>query len=201
MSAGTAIVGAVTSYGFNTGELPGYYKETAAGNTVKSNAANLSGDMLMQGISGVVTGGAILAGVMNEHQRAIDKYKFDKAIEEQAYLGQRAAAIPTISFSFAAELFNDLYRNPVVAYRYKYTPADAVRIDKILTMYGYKVTKSVSATDFTNRQKFNYIEAGITVGKLPRWWANAISLQISNGVRIWHVLPDNSHYTNNPVAT
>ena len=76
-----------------------------------------------------------------------------------------------------------------------------LRIDKLLTMYGYKKTKALEATDFSNRQYFNYVEAAVSVGNLPRWWADGISAQLANGVRIWHVKPNSSYYANNPVAS
>jgi len=136
-----------------------------------------------------------------QYDLAFARYELDRREEFQRYRVATRVYKPTVQFPFSADLFRDVYGNGCIVYRYKYSQLDLARIDKILTMYGYKATKNVEASDFTNRQKFNYIEAGITVGKLPRWWCDGISAQISSGVRIWHVKPDNSHYSDNPIAT
>ena len=143
-----------------------------------------------------------LSGIINATQTGLEtikKYEQDKKLELEKYLVSQNTYVPTVQFPFNSELMRDVNNNGCLCYQYRYTDFDIARIDKILTMYGYKVTKSIEATDFTNRQKFNYVEASISVGKLPKWHADGISAQISNGVRIWHVLPDNSHYSDNPV--
>lgn len=133
--------------------------------------------------------------------RAYEKYNLEKKMELQNYMVQTQVYEPVVQFPFSADLFNDLYINPCLCYRYEYTPWDVIRIDKILTMYGYRVTKPLENSDFSNRQFFNYVESSISVGgNIPRWLAEGISLQIANGVRVWHVLPNRSYYTNNPIV-
>ena len=65
-------------------------------------------------------------------------------------------------------------------------------------MYGYKDTKPLEASDFTNRSKFNYVQANsVTIGgTAPKWIREAAKEQISNGVRVWHQLPDVTAYSN-----
>jgi hypothetical protein len=97
-----------------------------------------------------------------------------------------------------SETIRDLLGNGVRVYRYRFADSDVVKIDKILTMYGYKDTKPLEASDFTNRTKFNYVQAsGISVSNntMPRWIREGIAMQLSIGVRIWHVKPDATAYT------
>ena len=99
-----------------------------------------------------------------------------------------------------AEFMRDFYGNGVLVYRYIYSQNDINRIDKLLTMYGYKYSKPLELTDFTNRKNFNFVlSRNVTLSGYSKWINNALAEQIANGVRIWHVLPDNSYYTNNPV--
>ena len=63
-------------------------------------------------------------------------------------------------------------------------------------MYGYRYTKFVEASDFSTRAKFNYVQAsGVSVTGLPKWFADGVAEQLMGGVRVWHVLPDVSAYT------
>ncbi len=104
---------------------------------------------------------------------------------------------PTLMFP-RSETIRDFLGNGVRVYRYRFSASDVTKIDKILTMYGYKDTKPLEASDFTNRTKFNYIQAsGISVNNnnMPRWIREGIAMQLSIGVRIWHVKPDATAYT------
>lgn len=107
---------------------------------------------------------------------------------------------PTVNFPFNSHIVQDQMENGVLVYRYLYTPTDAARINRLLTMYGYKFSKALDNSDFTNRRYFNFVEcANITVGGKARWWNDGIAAQLTGGVRIWHVLPDPGYYGNNPV--
>lgn len=107
---------------------------------------------------------------------------------------------PTVNFPMNAEFMRDFYGNGVLVYRYIYSQNDINRIDKLLTMYGYKFSKPLELSDFTNREKFNFVlSRNVTLTGFSKWLNNGLSEQIANGVRVWHVLPDNSYYTNNPV--
>lgn len=133
--------------------------------------------------------------------RAIYKhaYNLQKGTEMLQYFTGNNCWAPTVDFPMSADLFNDIMGCGAVVYRYEYKDSDLAKIDKLLTMYGYKYSKPIEASDFSNRQYFNYVEGSITVGNLPRWWAEGVAAQIGTGVRVWHVKPNPSYYTNNPV--
>lgn len=110
--------------------------------------------------------------------------------------------VPTVNFPYNSDVIRDTYGNGVLIYRYYYSDNDIARIDKLLTMYGYKHSKPLEQSDFTNRQYFNFVECNnITVKGFPRWINDGIADQLKAGVRIWHVAPDTAYYTNNPVKT
>ena len=104
-----------------------------------------------------------------------------------------------------SNVYMDLFGEGILLYRYKYSKADVKRIDKLLTMYGYKVTKELEKKDFTSRQYFNYIECSSLSVKAKGNYntiavADGISKQLQVGTRLWHVKPDSSHYANNPIV-
>ena len=134
-------------------------------------------------------------------ERSIYKtaYNMQKGIELLQYYTAKNCWAPTVEFPMRADLFNDIMGCGAVVYRYEYKDNDIAKIDKLLTMYGYRYSKPLEASDFSNRQYFNYVEGSITVGNLPRWWAEGVAAQIGTGVRVWHVKPNPSYYTNNPV--
>lgn len=170
-------------------------------------------------IAGLATGNAVVAGagalatgqavgsLVNHYtfgQKELNDYKKNFALQkanetEQFMIGQNVTS-PTMNFTSHPDLFNEITHNGCIVYRTVYSAADIARIDKILTAYGYKHTKQLEATDFTNRTYFNYVEANVSVANLPKWWADGVASQLSNGVRVWHVKPNSSYYTNNPVT-
>lgn len=114
--------------------------------------------------------------------------------------------VPTVNFPFNSDVMRDAYGNGVFCYRYIYTNNDVKRIDKLLTMYGYKVTKALEIDDFSNRRYFNFIKcANITLGaasskRRPRWFLDGAAAQLRDGVRIWHTAPNSNYYYNNPIV-
>lgn len=126
------------------------------------------------------------------------------------YAISQNVVIPTVNFPYNSEIMRDAYGNGVLVYRYRYSDNDVRRIDKLLTMYGYKVTKALETRDFTNRKRFNYIkcsdvELGATPDsgrgvRRPRWFLDGAAAQLRGGVRIWHVIPNQAYYTDNPVV-
>lgn len=128
---------------------------------------------------------------------AMRLHNLDMLKEQQNLFTSTQVYTPTVQFSYASDLYTDLFHYPFIVLRYKYHADDVKRIDKILTMYGYKVTRALVASDFTSRTDFNYVQAGVTVGgsTIPKWMADGISVQLSGGVRIWHVKPSASYYS------
>lgn len=133
--------------------------------------------------------------IVNEktHDRSYFQAKRNELSE---YLVDTYVKAPTINFPYNSEVLRDFYGNGCLMYRYKYSSADIRRIDKLLTMYGYRHTKALEASDFMNRQNFNYVEcSNITVSGHAKWMNDGISMMLSNGVRIWHKLPNPAYYT------
>lgn len=193
---GLAAVGAIAT----GGALGLPMASTAAGMISGSTVAGAA----IAGAAGTV-GGALLRGVdewtgQADLDRMTAKYETEKAQELAQYMVNTSCYVPELNFVPDANLARDLLNNGAICYRYEYTDFDLARIDKILTMYGYKVTKALETSDFTSRQYFNYVEAGVSIGGLPRWFANGIREQLNNGVRIWHVLPDPARYDSNPIV-
>lgn len=114
-------------------------------------------------------------------------------------LSQKVVA-PTITFP-VNESLRDWNGNGCIAYRVHPSSFDIARQDKLLSMYGYKQTKALELSDFTNRSKFNYVQAqNVSVQIVDNYIgnmqvANALAEQLSNGVRIWHTTPDINAYT------
>lgn len=168
---------------------------------------NMIGALGNEDPAGGVFGSAIQGG-LSEAQRNMtykdykQNYLLQKAAEKQQFEISQNVNVPTINFAADPQLCADTMGNGFFVSRVVYSARDISRIDKILTAYGYKHTKQIEASDFTNRQYFNYVEAAVSVGNLPSWWATGIAAQISNGVRVWHVTrPSSAYYTTgNPVV-
>lgn len=125
-------------------------------------------------------------------------------INRQNELSQIAIAntvtVPTVQFPYNAEFMRDFYGNGCLVYRYKYSQNDINRIDRLLTMYGYKLSKPLEKSDFFNRQYFNFVMCtNVTVTGFNKWINDGIREQIANGVRVWHTLPNTDYYNNNPI--
>ena len=174
----------------NSGTIDMFGKSINAGGA--SFAAGFAGNALQSAYN--------LENAGRNYNQYRQKMALQRAVETQSFLANQNVVAPTINFTPHPDLFNEITHNGCVVYRTVYSSADITRIDKILTMYGYKHCKPLVATDFSNRTYFNYVEANVSVANLPRWWADGVAAQISNGVRVWHVKPDPTYYTNNPVA-
>lgn len=132
--------------------------------------------------------------------RDTTKY-INESTRETLNFGISQVRTPDITFPYNGNIMRDALGNGVIVYRYRYTSADKTRIDKLLTMYGYKVTKPLETTDFKNRSKFNYVQARNVqincanyVNQLPKWHNDGIAAQLAGGVRVWHVKPDYTWY-------
>ena len=148
---------------------------------------------------------AIGSGISQIVNTGIDLYKYGnsqkiaKELEAKQFNIAQTANVPTVQFPVDPGLMNEFLHNGCVLCRCIYKPADISRIDKILTAYGYRFTKVLEASDFSNRTYFNYVEGSIKVGSLPKWWADGIAAQVGTGVRVWHVKPNHSYYSSNPI--
>lgn len=159
-----------------------------------------------QGLVGSMTQGFVNdIGLDVQRQNAEASYLAAKGAELTQYAVTQNVFVPEIKFPYNSTFFRDLFGEGILLYRYKYSKADVKRIDKLLTMYGYKVTKQLEKKDFTSRQYFNYIEcSSLSVQAKGNYntiaVSDGISKQLQVGTRLWHVKPDSSHYTNNPIV-
>lgn len=105
---------------------------------------------------------------------------------------------PDLRFAMS-ETLRDIRGNGCIVYRYRPQASDIAKLDKVLTMYGYKDTEPLVGNEsyLTNRSKFNYIKAtGVSVaGTKPKWLRDGVATQLSVGTRIWHVKPNTTVYT------
>lgn len=175
---------------------------TAVGNLINGDFGGAINNAI--GIAGTALNQAELnAKTQNDTRRTEQQYQLARQREMQNYgVGQYAVA-PTVLFPFNANIIRDFIGNGVIPYRYKYTADDVTRIDKLLTMYGYVDQVAVTADIFHARQNFDYVRAsGISIGgDIPMWKKDLMASQLATGIRIWHVKPSTSYYTNNPVRS
>lgn len=97
-----------------------------------------------------------------------------------------------------SEGLRDFLGNGCYAYRYYLEASDLAKFDKILTMYGYRITEPLTKDMFNVRSKFNYIKAkGVSIGgSLPKWLREGMAQELAIGKRFWKVAPDKTIYTN-----
>lgn len=159
-----------------------------------------------QGLVGSMTQGFVNdIGLDVQRQNAEASYLAAKGAELTQYAVTQNVFVPEIKFPYNSTFFRDLFGEGILLYRYMYSKSDVKRIDKLLTMYGYKVTRELEKKDFTSRKYFNYIEcSSLSVQAKGNYNTIAvndgISKQLQVGTRLWHVKPDSSHYTNNPIV-
>lgn len=97
-----------------------------------------------------------------------------------------------------SEGLRDFLGNGCYAYRYYLEASDLAKFDKILTMFGYRITEPLTKDMFNVRSKFNYIKAkGVSIGgSLPKWLREGMAQELAIGKRFWKVAPDKTIYTN-----
>lgn len=111
--------------------------------------------------------------------------------------------VPQVMFPFQSDTLRDILNNGFVTFRYRPSDNDLKRQDKLLTMYGYRHTDIFKKEYLTNRTNFNYIKCfNLSIlTNIPQWLKEGCIAQLEGGVRVWHVLPDDSYYNNNPVKS
>lgn len=118
--------------------------------------------------------------------------------ERQQFEINRTIVIPQVNFP-RSETIRDFVGNGVFVYRLRPSATDITKLDKILSMYGYKDTAPATINMLTNRSKYNYVRihgASIKgVSGSPKWLRDAVAAQLSVGIRIWHTAPDPTAYT------
>ena len=163
--------------------------------------------------SGLTGGASIIGGLHNISNSVIDLAQLEHqfGFNKQLMASKRKSELldleinnnvvaPTVAFPFNSDVIRDFHGNNILAYRYYYANDDVQRIDKLLTMFGYKHCKALETSDFNNRQYFNYVRcSNISVTGNARYINEGIADQLNGGVRIWHVKPNKTYYNNNPI--
>lgn len=121
------------------------------------------------------------------------EYGMRQRMELTSFATTQAFVTPEIHFPLDPKLIRDVYGNGCFVYRVCYDARDYYRIDRLLTMYGYKYTHALSSADFATRSLFNYVRAQgvhVSTSSIPMWMRDGIAAQLEGGVRVWHVKPD-----------
>lgn len=118
------------------------------------------------------------------------------------YVVDNMIAAPEVAMPYNSETARDFTGAIGVAYRYHYDAEDQARIDKILSMYGYRKTKALDINDFRVKtgRYYQYVEAtgaSFSSDRIPMWHLDALSAQVSGGLRIWGSLPTAAHLATN----
>lgn len=203
---------AISRAGFNMGMLSqtsGDMLNTGAG-MIRSGfgkggttPTGFGGDILARGMAGAAS---LIEGASEAQSNYIytalspyarRKFDFENELAMQNLnLGLSQVVAPTVSFP-RADGIRDYVGNSCYVFRYRPQATDLAKMDKILTMYGYKDTTPFISAHLTNRAKFNFIKAsGVSVKtSMPKWINDGISMMFLGGLRIWHVAPNNTCYT------
>lgn len=146
---------------------------------------------------------AVVNPIMTGAKQNIREQQYEYNVGKNLYqLGvYNSVVVPSVTTPTSKGTIRDFYGNGVLLYRYRPQDTDLAIQDKLLTMYGYKVTEPLKKEFFNNREYFNYIQLNSASigGDLPQWFKGGILQQLGNGVRIWHTKPNESCYNNNPI--
>lgn len=187
----------------------------AAGASEKAQASTLAGGIHGSGETFVGTAGQnltydvlkhagwgqyLMRQFGNKYQKADDERNKAIARELQALDVRTSVFSPTVRFP-VSEGIREASGNGVLPYRYTPCDEDLAKFDRILTQFGYRITEPIKTSFLNNRPKFNYIEAsGVSIKSTGQNVSKAIRDDVARmfdtGLRIWHVKPDESYYTN-----
>lgn len=200
------ITGAAADIGTTLGRL---FQKFGGGSIGWGGSIDVGPDYINPNIS--INGGPTSSIIPNKYafdygnqNYTLDQYNLARQRELQNFGVSQSVVAPTVLFPFNANMIRDFVGNGVICYRYKYSDNDIKRVDKLLTMFGYKDTVPLEGSLFSCRKNFDYVSAsGVSVGgtDIPMWKRELIAQQLNCGVRVWHVKPDVSYYTNNPIRS
>lgn len=108
----------------------------------------------------------------------------------------------SVKFSQLYTLQN-YFGNSFFDYRTRLSDYDMQRFDRFLTMFGYAVSEPLTTDCFKGRQYFNYVQANavnIKTAGFPLYVRRMITSAVTEGVRIWHVMPNESAFNDNPIS-
>lgn len=181
-------------------------------------AGAYGGDMgaVQSGLKSGLTAGIGYQRTSEDILRALDytrdQYMRARANQQANFNYSQNVVVPTINFPLNSDLLRDIWGNGVVPYQIGYSNADQARINKLLTMYGYKITRALTKEDIypsdptapsgkppttAYLHSYVYIEAtGATMASetYPQWLCDLAGEELKYGVRIWWKKPDPSLY-------
>lgn len=179
------VAGAASSVGI-AGAASGVGGAIAGGGLATASAAALP--LVAVGAGAMALG----ASKYSKLNKVRESYILDTKNSLASYLSTNNVSVPTISFPPNMTIARQTYGEQPICYRYRYSDNDVKRIDKILTMYGYRTCDPADISMLTSHQAFNYFEGDVKVkGKnqvMPSWLTELCSAELSAGVRIWHQL-------------
>ena len=171
---------------------------------VLQGVADIASGNIVGGVSGAVTSalgmgmGFAQLGATEQYNKK--RYGMTRKSELYDLYTSNFTVAPTVNFPYNSDTIRDNLGNGVLCYQYRYTTTDWNRIDKLLTMYGYRISKPLEKSDFTNRKYFNFVACNnVTITGDATWINEGIAEQLKAGVRVWHVLPSASYYNDNPI--
>lgn len=131
-------------------------------------------------------------------QRRIEAYNIEVA-NEKKQLNLRNSFVAPRVMSQATQTMRELVGNGFIIAKNMMCVEDLQRCDKLLNMYGYRHTKELEKSDFTNRSCYNYIEAGdvhlnYSGRGFSKWMIEGAEEQVAAGIRIWHTNYDPDYY-------
>jgi len=141
------------------------------------------------------TANEITANYEAAQKEATRRYKQNALDELQNHLINTQVVAPQLHFPNSATM-RDFIGNGIVIVKYRLHNDDIEKCNRILDMYGYRDTTTITNDIFTNRSKFNFVKInGVSItGDIPKWIRELAAAQFSAGVRIWHKLPDVNDY-------
>lgn len=172
------------------------------GNTVLGGLASLVPNPATFNPIGVLQG---IAGVgqaaLNEHFAGVGREN-----KQTDFTAEQNIVAPSVSFPQSVTTQN-YTGNGFFVYRTRLSDVDTARADDYFDHYGYTQSKPFDLNDLKNRPKFNYIECkDVSFRMKPEDIDNHLvsmrilrgaAQQLMQGVRIWHVRPDESAYKTN----
>lgn len=168
------------------------------------------------GVAGQFGSGNIMGGIASAYGSQVGRYNTEMGYLQQNRADQQALQMKKMAYSQELQQFaldskfvvpniafprsnsiRDILGNGVRVVRINPQDSDIRRFDKILNMYGYKVTEPLKGSFFTNRSKWNYVKAvGVTIGgTAPKWLREGCAAELAIGKRVWHVNPDPTLYS------
>lgn len=151
----------------------------------------------LNAISSALDSGTQTITAEQQFQLANRQYVISKEQEVLDYGYKMYVVAPEMNFPVNGDLLRDYYNNGCIVFKFKYSANDLARINRLLNMYGYIVNEPFNTFDIFNKHSdYDYaeIEGAQISGTYPRWWNMGYAAQLANGIRVWHVKPNNTYY-------